>query len=64
MQQPSKLIDYAQTNRPILSISTEFTEKESFNQFVLGEYQKQLIVSNVEQYDINNICRQILCLTK
>ena len=66
VQQPSKLIDYAQTNRPILSISTEFTEreKESFNQFLLGEYQKQLIVSNVEQYDINNICRQILCLTK
>ena len=65
VQQPSKLIDYALTRRPILSISSDFTntEKDSFNAFVERDYMKQYKLQNMSQYDIVNVVDEFLKLT-
>lgn len=55
VQVPSKLIDYALTQRPILNITSEFKESATFNQFVFGDYSNQLIIKNIEDFNIKTI---------
>ncbi|MGX1024407.1 hypothetical protein [Psychroflexus sp. MBR-150] len=62
VQQPSKLIDYALTKRPILEITSEFKEIESFNQFIKGNYTNQLVFKNIDRYNIKNVTCQFLNL--
>ena len=62
VQQPSKLIDYAITNRPVLEITSEFNEKTIFNEFMNKDYHNAKIVDNIEQYDIRNVVNQFLSL--
>ncbi|MBQ8365438.1 MAG: glycosyltransferase [Bacteroidaceae bacterium] len=66
VQQPSKLIDYGQANRPVLSITSEFNTEESgtFNQFINKDYSNALKINNLERFDIHNICNQFINLYK
>ena len=62
VQTPSKLIDYSLSKRPILNISTHFTEQEriSLDAFLKGDYSSQYIVPNVEQYDAKNVSKKFI----
>lgn len=63
-QVPSKLIDYGLTYRPILDIGSAFVEEEQqkFNDFLRGDYLNSLIISNLEDYNIENIANKFLNL--
>lgn len=62
VQQPSKLIDYAITKRPILNISTGFPEKEreDLSSFLDGDYSAAYVVEDIEKYNIKNVVHQFL----
>lgn len=64
VQTPSKLIDYSISKRPIINISTSFTEDEriNFESFLKGDYSSQYIVDDIEQYDSKNVCSKFLML--
>ena len=64
VQQPSKLIDYALTKRPIIEITSDFNEQYVFDAFLNGDYSHQTIVPNIERYDIRNVVKEMLNLTK
>lgn len=63
VQQPSKLIDYAITGRPILEISSSFKEIDLFNQFLKGDYHHQIMIDDISQYDIRNVVKAMIALT-
>lgn len=58
---PSKLIDYALTKRPILSIGTDNIDRKKILDFLHGNYLDQLII-DVEKYDIKNVAKQFVGL--
>lgn len=62
VQQPSKLIDYYLTNRPILEISSAFSERDDFKSFIDGNYNAQLNISDPEKYDIRIVADQFFSL--
>ncbi len=66
VQQPSKLIDYALTKRPILNVSSDFNKEEQRNldEFLQADYKQQFIVKEIEQYNIANVAQRFLDLTK
>jgi hypothetical protein len=53
-QMPSKVIDYALSNRPILSISKNSFHKDTIYEFLNGNYDEALKV-NLEDYNIKNV---------
>jgi hypothetical protein len=57
-QRPSKLIDYAITGRPILSVNPEKLDKNTIDQFLQKNYSGQLIVDNLEQYQIEHVAKK------
>ena len=59
---PSKLIDYALTKRPILSIPSYSLPVNTINEFLNGNYQNKFSVNNIEQYNIANVTRQFVSL--
>jgi glycosyltransferase involved in cell wall biosynthesis len=61
-QTPSKLIDYAIINKPVLSIKTNGLNKKAIDEFIAGNYQQQYIINNPTQYRIENVCNQFLAL--
>ncbi len=62
VQQPSKLIDYALTGRPIINISNDFKERENFDLFMKGDYSNSYKINNLEDYNIKNVAQQFLKL--
>lgn len=64
VQQPSKMIDYAMTKRPIITISSDFTETEKniFNEFIDGNYINQTIIENIERFNIKNVANEFINL--
>jgi hypothetical protein len=62
IQQPSKLIDYYLTKRPILEIASAFSEQNIFNQFINGDYSNHLVCNNIDDYNIVNIANKFLDL--
>ena len=60
IQSPSKLIDYAISKRPILSISTKFKEQAYFEEFIKGDYSHQTVVENIDAYRIENVASKFL----
>ncbi len=60
VQQPSKLIDYYLTRRPILEITSSFEEREHFNEFLDGNYSHKMIEHDISQYDISRVANQFL----
>jgi hypothetical protein len=59
---PSKLIDYAITDRPILSIHPNKVDEEKVNDFLKRDYSKKFIVNNVEQYHISSVVEKFIIL--
>ncbi|HXS60902.1 MAG TPA: hypothetical protein VN703_08850 [Candidatus Sulfopaludibacter sp.] len=57
---PSKLIDYALTTRPILSLDPYHLNTEIINDFLSGDYSKRLIVKDIEQYNIKKVVSKFL----
>ncbi len=64
VQTPSKLIDYALTERPILSLDSQRLDTEKFDAFLNGDYSKKYVVENISQYDINVVAQHFLDLCK
>lgn len=64
MQSPSKLIDYFLVNRPILDVSSAFTdtECENFTQFLIKNYDSTHENTDIQQYDIINVGNSFLNL--
>ena len=60
-QVPSKLIDYALTNRPVLNISNDFNP-EIVDEFLAGNYKHKFVVTDLEKYNIINVAQQFLDL--
>lgn len=65
IQLPSKLIDYALSKRPILSVNTNIAlDAKLINDFLNGDYSQTLNIDNIEQYNIKNIVQQFENLSK
>lgn len=62
-QVPSKIIDYRISNRPILSFNSTDFKQESFERFMNGNYEDQLLV-DITKYDIKNVAQQFIELCK
>jgi len=62
VQQPSKLIDYALTKRPVLEVTSEFEEQTRFENFLTGDYSEKLKMENIENYNIKNVVDSFLIL--
>lgn len=62
-QTPSKLIDFVIVDKPILSVKTGSLDKEAVDQFLDGDYSRQHVIEDPEQYRIENVCAKFLKLT-
>lgn len=64
-QLPSKLIDYALAQRPILSINTNVPlDKHLIDAFLQGDYSGAMEVPDMSVYDIRRVVDQFLTLKK
>ena len=61
-QLPSKLIDYAISNRPILSINPGNFKSENVIEFFNGNYQNRFVVDNLEDYRIERVTTKFIDL--
>jgi hypothetical protein len=61
LNSPSKLIDYAIVNRPVLNINQNFNG-EDLVEFLNRDYRKRMLLPDPEQYHIKNISRLFLDL--
>lgn len=59
---PSKLIDYGLTGRPILNISASNPDTKLIDAFLVGDYSKQYVIADIEQYNIKNVAARFLAL--
>ena len=64
VQSPSKLIDYGLSRRPVLDISSEFTdaERKNFERFLAGDYACAHKIEDLERYDIRRVASAFLAL--
>ena len=58
VQQPSKLIDYYLTKRPIIDVTSEFGEQNNFFEFVNGNYKNPHVNLDVSKFDIRNVVNE------
>ena len=63
-QTPSKLIDYAIIDKPVLPIKTGSLNEQAVNEFLDGNYSKRFVIDNPEQYRIEQVTRRFLDLCK
>lgn len=63
-QIPSKIIDYAIINRPILSVNSFKFNPKPVEEFLCGDYSNGLKLSNPDQYRIENVAKEFLKLTE
>jgi hypothetical protein len=61
-QTPSKLIDFAILEKPILSIKFGALNTQIVDEFFAGNYQNALVIENVDQYRIENVAKAFLSL--
>lgn len=61
LNSPSKLIDYAITQRPVLNIKENF-DSEDLKAFLKGDYSKRMSLPDPNQYHIENISHLFLDL--
>lgn len=61
VQSPSKLIDYALSQRPILSVGDD-TPAQKVLKFFEGDYTSRLVLPDMSQYDIRNVCKKFLSI--
>lgn len=62
-QTPSKLIDYAILNKPVLSIATGRLNVAVAAEFLKGDYRNQYVIPDPDQYRIENICKRFMDLS-
>jgi hypothetical protein len=62
-QTPSKLIDYAIINKPILQIETGNLKEGDIQAFLQGDYSSSLPIDNPSRYRIHNVVSQFLELS-
>ncbi|MBK9042487.1 MAG: hypothetical protein IPN97_04575 [Saprospiraceae bacterium] len=55
---PSKLIDYCLSGRPILSIDSNNINYDNIRDFLEGNYTGQLVIENIDAYNIKECCFQ------
>jgi hypothetical protein len=60
-QVPSKVIDYAISQRPILSFNRSTFDKKVFHDFLHGKYDNKMVI-NAEDYDIKRVVEQFEAL--
>jgi len=63
LNSPSKLIDYAIVNRPVLNIGRDFNGQSLLN-FIQGDYSEAMRLPEPELFHISNVSRQFLELLK
>ncbi len=61
-QVPSKLIDYAITQRPILSLNPRKLETNKISEFLAKNYSNSTKVENLNQYHITHVAQSFLKL--
>ncbi|MFW5982916.1 MAG: hypothetical protein ACOCQ4_00295 [bacterium] len=61
-QSPSKLIDYAIVNKPVLNVNGSVYNNNHLVEFLNGNYRNQLIIKNIDQYKIENVAKNFLDL--
>ncbi len=61
-QTPSKLIDYALTKRPILSINPVNLDTKMIDCFMHGDYADRYVIPDIERYNIVNVTNEFLNL--
>ncbi|WP_152541739.1 hypothetical protein [Saccharicrinis fermentans] len=61
LNSPSKLIDYAIVNKPVLNIGRDF-DAQKVHRFLMGDYTDSMALPNPEQYHISNVSKQFLDL--
>lgn len=59
-RKPSKLIDYAIVQKPILSLHPEEFNPDTIQEFLAHNYQNAYIVENIQQYHIQNVVKKFL----
>lgn len=66
VQTPSKLIDYALTGRPYLTIESDDIKEEVLLEFLDGNYEHADPKIDLNKYDIHNVAQQFLdlCATR
>ena len=62
VQSPSKLIDYYLTDRPVLSLSNNSVDEIALDEFFSGDYSKKYSFTNMEDYNIKNVVKNLLAL--
>tara|TARA_R100000306_G_C4380803_1_gene144224 strand:- start:5526 stop:6629 length:1104 start_codon:yes stop_codon:yes gene_type:complete len=62
VQTPSKIIDYALSNRPILSISHKQSEFIEFEEFLKHKFNNNFDGKDISKFDIKNVANQVLQL--
>jgi len=60
VQSPSKLIDYALTARPILSIKSNKIDINIFNEFINGIYKNSFSIGDLSEFKIENISKNFI----
>lgn len=63
IQSPSKIIDYALTGRPILSLDSYAFDPDQVRAFISGDFSSRLKV-DVDQYDIRNVANSFMDLSE
>lgn len=61
-QTPSKLIDYAILEKPILSVKTGGLKADVVLEFLNGDYHNTLVIPDTDQYRIENVAKKFLAL--
>lgn len=66
VQSPSKLIDYALTERPVFNFNQTSFDQKLFMEFMNGNYSFEFINNTIElnEYDIKNVTNNFLILSE
>lgn len=59
---PSKLIDYAITGRPVLSLNMEEMDTQLLDEFFDGEYSGKMEINDIDRFRIENVASRFLHL--
>lgn len=63
VQRSSKLINYALSCRPILCIDVENDFKQTFQEFISGDYHQQYPVRDIDDFNISKVAKQFVDLS-
>jgi len=61
-QAPSKLIDYALTGRPVLSLPSGQFDTKILDQFLIGDYSARMDIGSLDRFNITNVAQQFTLL--